>query len=382
MVVPMIFGKKELELHEQKTLAPYAVLSMHSRGRTYLEPIDETRTEFQRDRDRIIHSKAFRRLSGKTQVFIAKYQDHTRDRLSHSLEVAQVARDLARSLGLNEDLCEAVALAHDLGHTPFGHSGEEELNSIMQKFGGHFEHNEQSKRIVEQLEQAFSEFNGLNLAHETLDAMAKHQSLYDQKTKKIRGKTLEAQVVDKADEIAYHNHDLDDGLRAGLFTIDDLLELKLVQEAYKIVVAKHGDDIPEAILHSRLISQSMSLMIGDLISSTKNLLASSSITTLAHVIDHEQDLVDFSPELTPHIQELRTFLWERMYQSPKVLTMMHHGQEILHTVFDYYYTNPKELPEKFGGSIDTNEPLEVVVKDYIAGMTDTFITSIYALSKM
>src|SRR3989338_11104186 len=267
----MIATRKELEKEEKRTLAPYALLSARSRGREFDEQEDESRTLFQRDRDRIIHSKAFRRLYGKTQVFVATYGDHFRDRLSHTLEVAQVARDLARNFKLNEDVCEAVALAHDLGYPPFGHAGQDTLNEIMQEFGGHFEHNEQSKRIVEKLEKQFPNFDGLNLTHEVLQGLAKHQTLYDQQTKKITGKALEAQVVDLADEIAYHNHDLDDGLRSELFTFEDLRHVALWKEAEELMHKKYdrkSKKMDTVVLRHRTVSKLISLMVHDLLKNT------------------------------------------------------------------------------------------------------------------
>ena len=254
----MIIYKRELEKREAKLLAPYAVLSSKSSGRKRRGKKDPTRTEFQRDRDRIIHSKPFRRLSGKTQVFVATYGDHFRDRLTHTLEVAQVARDIARNLALNEDLCEAVALAHDLGHTPFGHAGEYTMNEIMRGLGNHFEHNEQSKRIVEVLED-------LNLTHEVLAGLAKHQTLYDQRMKKITGKTLEAQVVDIADEIAYHNHDLDDGLRSELFTFKHVGRLALWKDALAEVRKLYGRNLDSDDLRRKVVSRIISLMIDDVL---------------------------------------------------------------------------------------------------------------------
>lgn len=326
------------------------VFRSKTRGRAFPEKSDPTRTEFQRDRDRIIHSKAFRRLSGKTQVFVATYGDHFRDRLSHTLEAAQVARDLARSLRLNEDLCEAIALAHDLGHTPFGHAGEYTLNEIMQKFGRHFEHNEQSKLVVERLEKLFPNFDGLNLTYEVREGLAKHQTLYDQRTKRIKKKTPEAQVVDIADEIAYHNHDLDDGLRSGLFTLRDVQRLQLWREAAAIVRKKYGDIRDPVVFRHRIISQLISLMIAD-------------------VLNHP---ISFSANFEKKVAQLREFLWNRMYQSPQVLKHSRRGQKILKKLFWHFYKHPKLMPKRFYEKIGKPDPLEVVVKDYVAGCTDVY----------
>lgn len=327
-------------------------------GREFPEKPDPSRTEFQRDRDRIIHSKAFRRLSGKTQVFVATYGDHFRDRLSHTLEVAQVARDLARSLRLNEDLCEAIALAHDLGHTPFGHAGEHTLNEIMQGFDLHFEHNEQSKRVVEFLEKLFPNFDGLNLTHEVREGLAKHQTLYDQRTKRIKEKTLEAQVVDIADEIAYHNHDLDDGLRSELFTLRDVRRLKLWREAAEMVRKKYGEIRDPTVLRHRIISQLISLMISDAFKTAT------------------KKKVSFSRGFQHKIVELRKFLWNRMYQSPQVLKHSRRGQKILKKLFWYFYKHPKLMSKRFYERIGKPDPLHIVVKDYVAGCTDQYATEL------
>jgi dGTPase len=344
----------------QLMIAPYKVLK--TSGREFPEKSDPTRTEFQRDRDRIIHSKAFRRLSGKTQVFVATYGDHFRDRLTHTLEVAQVARDLARSLRLNEDCCEAIALAHDLGHTPFGHAGEHTLNEIMEKFGRRFEHNEQSQRVVEHLEKLFPNFDGLNLTAEVREGLAKHQTLYDQRTKRIKEKTLEAQVVDIADEIAYHNHDLDDGLRSELFTLRDLHRLAVWREAVEAVFKKYGEIRDAVVFRHRIISQLISLMISDVFETA--------MKNLARRRFHHA--VRFSPSFQKKIIELRKFLWYRMYQSPQVLKHSRRGQKILKKLFWHFYKNPALMPKRFYERIGKPDPLEVIVKDYVAGCTDIY----------
>lgn len=368
----MIATKQALEQRERNMLAPYAVFSSASRGREFPEKSDSTRTEFQRDRDRIIHSKAFRRLSGKTQVFVATYGDHFRDRLSHTLEVAQVARDLARNLRLNEDLCESIALAHDLGHTPFGHAGEFTLNEIMEEFSLHFEHNEQSKRIVEVLEKQFPHFDGLNLTYEVRQGLAKHQTLYDQRTKKIMGKTLEAQVVDLADEIAYHNHDLDDGLRSDLFLLKELQKLTLWREALEAVYKKYGNKLDSVVLRHRAVSHLISLMINDVLETAQKNLKKAKIHNLADVLKCKKNLVGFSASFEKKVTQLRKFLWQRMYQSPQVLKHSRRGQKILKNLFWRLYKEPKLLPKRFWERIGKPDPLEVIVKDYVAGCTDQY----------
>ncbi len=351
-------------------LSPFAIPYAVTAGRVYSEVEDPARTPFQRDRDRVIYSKAFRRLSGKTQVFTAKHTDHIRDRLTHSLEVAQVARDMARMLGLNEDVCEAVALAHDLGHTPFGHAGEQALDEMMQQYGGHFEHNEQSKRIVEVLEHPYPHFVGLNLTAEVLDGLAKHQTLYDQKTKEVKGKTLEAQVVDKADEIAYHSHDLDDGLRQNLFTYNEVRELTLIKSA--IAHVEETYKIPAQGLTSRIVSSCMRLMIADLTGNARRQINERGIESLGTVVMQTTDCVFFSSSFAPQVEELRSFLWEKMYNAPNVVEMSKKGQEMLKKLFAHYVAHPELLPENYKKSIGVSDTLYVVVKDYVAGMTDWF----------
>ncbi|MBI2453903.1 deoxyguanosinetriphosphate triphosphohydrolase [Candidatus Peregrinibacteria bacterium] len=368
----MILLRKQLEVLEKKNLAPYAVISAESAGREFSEAEDSTRTEFQRDRDRIIHSKAFRRLSGKTQVFVATYGDHFRDRLSHSLAVAQIARDIARNLRLNEDLCEAIALAHDLGHTPFGHAGEKTLNSIMKTFGRHFEHNEQSKRIVERLEIAFPAWPGLNLTWEARQGLAKHQTVYDQAGRKITGATLEAQVVDLADEIAYHNHDVDDGLRSKLFRFSDLEGVWLWRASWKDACEKYDERLDPAVAKSRTVSRLISLMIQDVLGASEKNLAFLKVRSGKDVLKAKAKIIRFSPPFQRRVGELRAFLWKNMYESPAVLKYSRRGQGILERLFWKMHRRPKLLPRRFYARIDVADPLEVVVKDYVAGCTDEY----------
>lgn len=366
--------KKELERKEKRALAPYAVLSSESRGREFSEKEDPTRTEFQRDRDRIIHSKAFRRLSGKTQVFVATYGDHFRDRLSHTLEVAQIARDIARNLRVNEDLCEAIALAHDLGHTPFGHAGQDTLNEIMQKFGLDFEHNMQSKRIVEVLERQFPNFEGLNLTYEVRQGLAKHQTVYDQRGEKITGKTLEAQIVDIADEIAYHNHDIDDGLRSGIFTMRHMSNLRIFRRARTAVEKKYGANASRMnamVLRHRIVSQIVSMMIADVLATTARNITRNRVQSANDVTGQPRNLVRFSLTFIKDVKELRAFLWHKLYQSSRVLKHTRRGQRIIKALFEKLYKNPKLMPRHFWKKIGADS-LTVVVKDYIAGCTDAY----------
>jgi dGTPase len=315
-----------------------------SRGRRHEEATDvadkEGRTCFQKDRDRIIHCKAFRRLKDKTQVFVTHHDDHARNRLSHTIEVAQIARDMARMLELNEDLVEAIALAHDLGHTPFGHAGEAALNECLQEHGLHFEHNEQSQRIVEELEHVYPDFPGLNLSIEVLEGLMKHKTSWDSPEggEEIKP-SLEAQVVNLADEIAYQNHDVDDGLRAGLFGEEDLEELGIWRMAKEEAEKKYGEIEGPRIRVARIVSKMIGLMIHDVFEETKR-----------------EGLVRFSPEMARANLELKDFLAKRLYFSEEVLKHSRRGQRIVKALFGYY-------EKEFGAA---------GARDFIAGMTDHF----------
>lgn len=278
-------------------LAPYAVPHAGTLGRAISEPDDETRFAFQRDRDRIIHTQAFRRLKGKTQVFVTGQGDHYRTRLTHTMEVAQIGRDIARTLSLNEDLAECIALAHDLGHPPFGHSGEEALNSWMHRYGGGFEHNQQSHRIVSLLENRSSLYDGLNVNTEILEGLLKHRTAHDAPTAHIaRSPSLEAQVVNLADEIAYTGHDCDDGLHAELFAKEDILSVEIVAEAYE-QSAQRGTSLRGAIIH---------LLVSDLYNCSEERLKS--VDDLTSVYNAKTPLIAFSQSMEEKLGELRDFL--------------------------------------------------------------------------
>lgn len=353
-------------------LAPYAIKSRDSRGRAYPEPDDPTRTPFQKDRDRIVHSRAFRRLKMKTQVFVADYGDHYRTRLMHSLEVAQVSRDVARALRLNEDLCETVALAHDLGHTPFGHAGQDELDALLRPFGLHFEHNEQSKRIVEVLERVYPGHPGLNLTFEVRQGLMKHQSPWDQSEKVFKGASLEAQVVNLADEVAYNNHDVDDGLRSGLITESELENLTLWQRAKARITERYGAIEDTRIRRARTISQMIGFMIQDLIEHSSTLIEKANFSDLEAVYRHEVPTVQFSPAQHRQNHELKDFLTRAIYEHPTVKALSERGQGILRDLFHHYRAHPEALPEEEQVAIAQGERAEIVVKDYVAGMTDEF----------
>ncbi len=385
----MLFTRQHIEQREQSTLAPYAVKSGESAGRVFPEAVSEFRTCFQRDRDRIIHSKAFRRLMEKTQVFTVGEGDHYRNRMSHSTECAQVSRGLARGLGLNEDLAEAIALAHDLGHTPFGHAGEHALDECMVEYGLHFEHNEQSLRIVERLEYMYPEFDGLNVSKEVLDGLLKHRTPFDQpKTVFKQSAHLEAQVVDLGDEVAYMSHDLDDGLRADMFTLDDIVKLPIVARAYETMTQHYNEvaqNMTPEILRARLSSSLMHLLVDDILEETERRLAAHHIKTLEDVRAFDGILVQFSAQMRHDIDELRAFFMTHYYFSPKVSGQSQRGQHIIKQLFALFMKHPEKLPENFQRLLrkEGEEKIEnrkqeqatacaVVVKDYIAGMTDGF----------
>lgn len=328
-------------------LIPQAVPYEGVLGRAIAEPEDETRYPFQRDRDRIIHTQAFRRLQGKTQVFTTGEGDHYRTRLTHTMEVAQISRDIARTIGVNEDLAECIALAHDLGHPPFGHTGEEGINEWMQQFGKHFEHNLQSHRIVTELEHHSLLYTGLNLQKEVLDGLLKHQTVHDQAGATFTGQTLEAQLVNIADEIAYSAHDSDDGLQAGLFSLEDILTVPLAKEAHE-KTKERGTSLRGAIIH---------MLVTDLYStfSTGSLMA-------------------FSHDMTKQLSMLRTFLWEHMYMHEAVLRKSTEGKTMLQTVLQHLYEQPNEKIQS--EMQQKNIALEDATKDYAAGMTERFALQI------
>lgn len=352
----VIHDRDQMIALEDTVLSSYAVKSKLSKGRAHAEKEDFTRTPFQKDRDRIIHCRAFRRLKMKTQVFVAHYGDHYRTRLTHSLEVSQISRDTARALGLNEDLAETIALAHDLGHTPFGHAGEEALDECMATHGERFEHNEQSRLIVEELEHVYPNFPGLNLTFEVRQGLMKHQTLWDQNHLKIQGASLEAQVVNLADEIAYLNHDVDDGLRSGILKESDLKGLKLWDAASNVVEEQYGTIKDDSIRWSRTVSKMMGWMIRDLVESAEKEIQARGIGTLDDVYAAHDPLIQFSAEQVEWNRELNDFLMKNLYFHPQVLELSNRGQTIVKDLFVTY--SKKDSP--------------IQVKDYIAGMTDEF----------
>ncbi|MBD3360326.1 deoxyguanosinetriphosphate triphosphohydrolase [Candidatus Peregrinibacteria bacterium] len=370
----MLFDKKILERNEAGNLADYAVKSRESKGRKYMEEANDERLCFQRDKDRIIHCRAFRRLEAKTQVFIAGVGDHYRTRLTHTLEVAQISRDIARRLGLNEDLCEAVALAHDLGHPPFGHGGEESLNEVMKNYDMHFEHNEQSRRIVEKLEKLYPDFNGLNLTYEVLDGLIKHQTAWDQAGMEFEfSPHLEAQVVNVADEIAYINHDIDDGLRAGCINLGELDKNKLWKNAKKEVEEKYGKYLIKRVFISRMISSVISMMVEDFCTFTESNIQKNNINSVKDIQKFKGQLADFSPEMRNNCGKLSRFLYDNFYMNPEIGKFIKKGKNSIKRLFELYIDNPEKFPKK-KKNINRDE-FVITVKDYIAGMTDGFLMS-------
>lgn len=368
----MLQSQTKLFENEAQILAPYALKSSESKGRKHPEMEDPYRTPFQRDRDRVIHSKAFRRLSGKTQVFLSSYGDHYRSRLTHSMEVAQVSRDIARALGLNEDLCEVIALAHDLGHTPFGHAGEEAMSEMMGKFNDVFEHNEQSRRIVERLEVKSEEYAGLNLSFEVIEGMMKHRKFHDD-GKTLVVHSLEAQVVDLADAIAYHHHDLDDGLRAGILQYDDLAEkIDLWKQAMEDL---SFSDLGEDLFRHTVINRVISLLIHDVIEQTEKNIREYNIEEPLTQETH-RILVQFSEKVQKRVDQLSEFLGDHFYMHEKVSGQALHGQKIIKTLFELYSQQERLLPLPIREQFET-EKRHIVIKDYIAGMTDEYAIGKY-----
>ncbi len=366
-------------------LAPYACDPAQSRGRRFPEPESRGRTVFQRDRDRILHCRAFRRLMHKTQVFIGAEGDHFRTRLTHSLEVAQIARSVARSLGLDEDLAEAVALAHDLGHTPFGHAGEDVLDEAMEPWGG-FDHNVQTLRILTELETMYADFDGLNLTWETLEGVVKHNgpiagevpravrdycAVHDLEVDVFPG--AEAQTAAIADDIAYHSHDVDDGLRAGLFTLEDLLEAPLAGDAADEAIARYPD-AARGRLVQETVRRIIDRLVGDLTEESGLRLAGSAVGSADDVRWHDAPLIAFSRPVAEANTALKAWLFANMYRHVSVRTERREAVELMRGLFDCFRADPERLPDEWRGRLDGRDETGRmrVIADYIAGMTDRF----------
>lgn len=369
----MIYNREKREELERLSLAPYAALSARSRGRAYPESESSSRTAFQRDRDRIIHTTAFRRLEYKTQVFVILEGDHYRTRLTHTLEVAQLGRSIAAGLGANSELTEAICLAHDLGHPPFGHAGEAALNRLMKAYGSSFNHNTQSYRIVTHLENRYPDFPGLNLTYETRAGMLKHETTYDKSEathyEPHKRPSLEAQITNFADPIAYDSHDLDDGLRAGLFTVAELEKLALWRELRQRV-RWDGSHFSNVIRH-QIIREMVGLLVSDVVTTTSAVLAENGIDTPEKIEFHPNTIVQFSPEVTEMVKELKGFLYDRMYRHYRLMRMQSKAERFVTELFEAYVKEPRMLPTETQSRLTTT-PLEQVVTDYVAGMTDRY----------
>lgn len=376
--MPLI-SREAYEEQEARTLAPYGFKSRESRGRAVPEDEHPYRTAFQRDRDRILHTTAFRRLEYKTQVFITYEGDYYRTRLTHTLEVAQIGRTMARALGANEDLIEAICLAHDLGHPPFGHAGETALNTLMADHGG-FDHNRQSLRIVEYLEHRFPEFRGLNLTWEVREGIVKHETEYDVADaagfEPDKRATLEAQLANPADEIAFNAHDLDDGLRSGLITPRDLRGIAW-WEHLKESIGWEENHFTELVRH-RIIRRFIGLMVTDLVTETARRLDQAAPRSVEELRRLPENVVSFSPEVTRMNRELKDFLLHRLYRHPKVIRMQKKAEMVIERLFEAYVAEPAQLPLEVQQRVEREGDLHRIVCDYIAGMTDRFALQEYA----
>ena len=374
--------------YNENHLKPYAVKSINSKGRIYKESENFIRSPYQRDRDRIIHSTSFRRLKHKTQVFVNTEGDHYRTRLTHSMEVSQIARTLARSLSLNEDLSETLSLSHDLGHTPFGHAGEEALSKCMEKYGG-FDHNIQTLRIVTLIENRYYKFYGLNLTVETLDGLIKHNgpvlnNIYEYK--KILKQnllidmiafnsypSLEAQVAAISDDIAYNNHDLEDGLRAGLFTIKKFSSIPAISKLIK----KHLQNMKKfrrEIIISQIVRDLINLMVVDVIRTTNINLKKINPQSINNIYNHNGWIVDFSNKMKKIDKQIKDFLHRNMYNHSKVIVNTKKGKKIVNDLFTYMLKNPKKYINR---RLFKNENDERVIADFIAGMTDRYAINLH-----
>jgi len=367
-----------------RPLAPYAAIDEQSRGRRFPEPPPRFRTEFQRDRDRIIHSNAFRRLVYKTQVFVNHEGDLYRTRITHSLEVAQIGRTVARALDLNETLTEAICLAHDLGHTPFGHAGQDALNECMREYGG-FEHNLQSLRVVDELEERYADFSGLNLTFECREGVLKHCSTQNARLLGDVGErflnrtqpSLEAQLANLADAIAYNNHDVDDGVRAGLISVEDLLEVRLFARLHAMVVARYPESPPRRVLYET-IRRMVDHLVTDVITQSQKNIVASSVDSIQAVREYSRPLIALSEDVLSEHQELKRFLRTRLYNHPKVRDVMDEAGATLKGLFEAYMKDPSRLPPEHQILVERAEAgggrsaAARVVADYVAGMTDRF----------
>ncbi|MDX1951961.1 MAG: deoxyguanosinetriphosphate triphosphohydrolase [Verrucomicrobiota bacterium] len=366
--------RADLETRERLVLAPYAQFSAETHGRKYPESPPEWRTHYQRDRDRVIHSRAFRRLEYKTQVFLNGTGDHLRTRLTHTIEVAAISRNIARALRLNEDLTETIALAHDLGHSPFGHKGEAVLDRLMKEHGG-FEHNRQSLRIVEELEQKYPDFPGLNLTWEVREGLNKHYTGYDHPSKRedfdAKSSSLEAQVANLADEIAYYSHDLDDGLEEGLLDEAMLVkEVRIWNDATKLIQQQYGQ-LPDESRRYFIIRVLIDEQVKDVVQTSETLIHHAGIGSADEARLRESSLISYSPERRERNLELREYLYNNLYYNPRVHEPNVRAVKMLEELFMYFLQNPAELGE--GRERKAREiGRERAICDYLSGMTDGY----------
>jgi dGTPase len=368
----MNYSREQLEDIEDKLLAPYGCRSKYSRGRLFQEDEPPYRTIFQRDRDRILHTTAFRRLEYKTQVFINSEGDYYRTRLTHTLEVTQIGRTLARALGANEDLTESICLAHDLGHPPFGHSGEIALGRLMKDYGG-FEHNKQSFRIVTKLERRYPDFPGLNLSWEVLEGLVKHETEYDRADARdfnpdLRGH-IEAQIANVADELAYTAHDLDDGLRSGMITENMLEEIELWQ-VLRESIGWHSGNLDELTRH-RIIRRLIGSAVDNLVETTQQRLREANPNSVEDLQKLPYNVVSFSDKMSRRNRQLKDFLYNKLYRHFRVVRMAVKAENLISRLFDAYQKEPSVLPRHIQGLIE-EYGLERTICDYIAGMTDRY----------
>jgi dGTPase len=366
--------RQELEQIERQILAPYAQFSGDTRGRKYNESPPAWRTQYQRDRDRVIHSRAFRRLEYKTQVFLNGTGDHLRTRLTHTIEVAAISRNLASALRLNTDLAETIALAHDLGHSPFGHKGERVLNQLMRAHGG-FEHNHHSLRIVEELEQKYPNFSGLNLSWEVLEGLAKHQTAFDRPGVKkgfvAKNPSLEAQIANLADEITYYSHDLDDGLDSGLLSEKELSRhVRLWAHTARLVKKEFGKLADEGRRYF-IIRTIIDLQIADVVETSERLIRAAGVQSADDVRRVSKPLIQYSPERRALNIELRRYLYKNLYFNRVVNEPHVRAKQLLKDLFHFYLKHPKEIGEQARKQIRRIGPPRAVC-DYIAGMTDRY----------
>ena len=367
--------RQELEQIERQILAPGAQFSSDTRGREHPEPPPEWRTHYQRDRDRVIHSRAFRRLEYKTQVFLNGTGDHLRTRLTHTIEVAAISRNIASALRLNEDLAETIALAHDLGHSPFGHKGEAVLARLMKGHGG-FEHNRHSLRIIEELEQKYPDFSGLNLSWEVREGLAKHRTAYDQPGKRTgfdaKNSSLEAQIANLADEITYYSHDLDDGLDSGLLSEKYLRrDVRVWAQAARLVKREHGD-LPDECRRYFTIRTIIDMQIRDVVENSERLIRAAGINSADDVRCFPKALVQHSPERRKLNLELRKYLYKNLYYNPVVHQPNLRAVRMLKRLFKYYLAHPREIG-KGARRRSHKSGLHRAVCDYLAGMTDRYV---------